>query len=390
MDVLNFYPAFIAVALLGISWLVYAFLRFPLYKLRGYHFAFPECPADGSVPLSVVVVVHGSSDNLEHNLEVLATQNYLHYEVIVVEDASVDGATDAIKRIEQRFPHVRHTFLPMSARYMSRSKLAVTLGVKAARNEWIVLTESDCVGESRDRLGFLAAACDETHDMVLGYTGYDDNGTWLAKRYALDNLVRQLRFFRAAAKRRNGKAVGGCIGNIAFRKSLFMQGRGFSSNLSLLGGEDILLADGLARPGRTGVIVNNETMVHRLPPLLKEQWHTMKLFQAESARYLSPTGRKERRAWGASSFCYCLSLWATAVAFVMFMYKAQFVFAMAVILAELLFVLLDDVLFNRLSVAVGEGRRYFMYPCYNITQPIYNIYYRLKSKKQRNNLMRGL
>lgn len=390
MDVMSFYPAFIAVAVLAISWLVYALLRFPLYQLRGSHFAYPESPADGSVPLSVVVVVHGSSDDLERNLEVLATQNYLHYEVIVVEDASVDGVTDAIKRIGQRFPHVRHTFLPQSARYVSRSKLAVTLGVKAARNEWIVLTESDCIGESRDRLGFLAAACDESHDIVLGYTGYDDNGTWLAKRYALDNLVRQLRFFRAAAKRRNGKAVGGCIGNIAFRKSLFMENRGFSSNLSLLGGEDILLADSLARPGRTGVIVNNETMVHRQPPKIKAQWHTMKLFQAESARYISAAGRKERHAWAVSDFCYSLSLWATAVPSVMFVYEKQFAFAAAIVMAELLFVLLDDVLFNRVSGAMGQGRCYFMYPCYNLTQPVYNLYYRLKSKKQRNNLMRGL
>ena len=387
---MSFYPVFIAVAVLVISWLVYAFLRFPLYKLRGSHFAFPECPANDSVPLSVVVVVHGNSDDLEHNLEVLATQNYMHYEVIVVEDASVDGATDAIKRIEQRFPHVRHTFLPLSVRYVSRSKLAVTLGVKAARNEWIVLTESDCAGESRDRLGFLATACDETHDMVLGYTGYDDNETWRAKRYALDNLVWQLRFFRAAAKRRNGKAVGGCISNIAFRKSLFMEGRGFSSNLNLLGGEDVLLADSLARPGRTGVIVNNDTMVHRQPPQLKEQWRTLKLFQAESARYLSTVGCKERRVWGTSSLCYCLSLWATAVLSVMFTYEMQFVLAVAVVLAELLFILSDDVLFNRLSAAMGDGCRYFMYPCYNITQPFYNLYYRLKSKKQRNNLMRGL
>lgn len=390
MNISEHYPVIIAIVFLMAWWLIYACLRFPLYRLKGYHFAFPESPSDGSVPLSVVVVIRNRADDLERNLQLLATQNYPFFEVIVVDDASVDGASDVIKRIEQSFPHVRHTFLPESARYVSRSKLAVTLGVKAARHDWIVLTESDCICDSCDRLGFLAAACDEAHDLVLGYTDYDDDGTWRAGRYALDNMVRQMRFFCASAKRRNSKAVGGCISNIAFRKSVFLDNRGFSSNLSLLGGEDVLLADSLARPGKTGVIIRKETRVHRLPPMRGNQWLTMKLFQAESARYLSSRGRMERRVWGLSSWCWHLPLWVTAALIVLFVLRTQYVYAAAVALVELMFIVLDDVLFNKASSTLGGSRYYFMYPCYNLVQPICNLYYRLKSRKQRHSLMRGL
>ena len=384
------YSVIIVIVFFVMVWLTYACLRFPLYRLKGYHFAFPVHPADGSVPLSVVVVIRNRADDLERNLQLLATQNYPAFEVIVVNDASVDGASDVIKRIEQRFPYVRHTFLPESARYVSRSKLAVTLGAKAARYEWIVLTESDCIGVSGDRLGFLAAACDEAHDLVLGYTDYDDDGTWRSDRYALDNMVRQMRFFRASAKRRNGKAVGGCIGNMAFRKSVFLENRGFSSNLSLLGGEDVLLADSLARPGRTGVIIRKETQVHRQPPVLRNQWRTMKLFQAESAHYLSSRGRMERRAWGLSSWCWHLSLLAVVVLTALFVLHMQYAYAASAALVELMFIALDDVLFNRASATLGGRRYYFMYPCYNLVQPFVNLYYRLKSRKLRHSLMRGL
>ena len=390
MNILEHYPVIIAVVLLAVSWIIYACLRFPLYRLRGYHFAFPTNPADGSVPLSVVVIIRNRADDLERNLKLLAMQNYPAFEIIVFDDASVDGASDVIKRIEQSFPHVHHTFLPETARYVSRSKLAVTLGVKAARHDWIVLTESDCISDSSDRLGFLAAACDEAHDFVLGYTDYDDDGTWRSNRYSLDNMVRQMRFFRASAKRRNGKAIGGCIGNIAFRKSVFLDNRGFSSNLSLLGGEDVLLADSLARPGRTGVIIRKETRVHRLPPLRGNQWRTMKLFQAESARYLGSCGRKERCAWGLSSWCWHLPLWTAAALIVLFVLRTQYIYAAAVALAELIFILLDDVLFNKASATLGGSRYYFMYPYYNLVQPFCNLYYRLKSRRQRRSLMRGL
>ena len=386
----EFYPEFAAMAVLTVSLITYACIRFPIYKLKGYHFAHPEVSADGNVPVSVVVVVRSQTDVLEQNLEALASQNYPSYEIIIVNDTSVDGAGDTIKRMCNKFPHIRQTFLPASARYVSRFKLAVTLGVKAARNEWILLTEGDCRPTGSDWLGRMVAACDDEHDIVLGYTAYTGSRSLRGKRHALDSLVRQLRFFRAAAGKRNGKAVGGFLSNIAFRKSLFMENRGFASGLELMGGEEALFVDAAARPGRTGVVVCDETIMNHLLPMRRGQWHTLKLFQAESGLFLSRHGRAERRRWGLSGVCLYVSLLAMAVLAGLFLLKMLYLPAAIAVLVELLFILVDDILFSRASARVGEGRFLFMYPCYSLTQPFYNWHYRISGHRHRRRLMRGL
>ncbi len=48
---------------------------------------------------------------------------------------------DFLKRTAAENPHLYYTYIPESSRYMSRKKLQITLGVKAAKYEWIILTE---------------------------------------------------------------------------------------------------------------------------------------------------------------------------------------------------------------------------------------------------------
>ena len=100
---------------------------------------------DVSLPgISVVMTVDDEGVDLKKNLPQWLDQSYGgRYQVIVV----VSGNDPQVESILKRYsgsPSLYTTFIPSSSRYMSRKKLAVTIGVKAARYDWVLLTDVDC------------------------------------------------------------------------------------------------------------------------------------------------------------------------------------------------------------------------------------------------------
>ena len=95
-------------------------------------------------PLSVVIYAHEECDALRRNLPAVLGQDYPQFEVIVVNEGDSDGSSDYLSLMETRHANLRHTFVPDSSRYISHKKLALTLGFKAARHDWLVLTDADC------------------------------------------------------------------------------------------------------------------------------------------------------------------------------------------------------------------------------------------------------
>ena len=94
--------------------------------------------------LSVIMTVHDQARELEEHLSVILSQDYAPgYELIVVDESSTDDTEDVLNRMKRNCPHLYTTFIPESSHYLSRRKLALTLGVKAAKNEWLIFTEAD-------------------------------------------------------------------------------------------------------------------------------------------------------------------------------------------------------------------------------------------------------
>ena len=118
--------------------------------------------------LSVVVPVYNQARCLERNLPVLLEQEFERYEVVVVMDeSSTDDTKDILERLEERYPHLRHTFVPATARYVSRRKLAVTLGVRAARAPWVLFTCADALPAGPHWLSRMSAAMTDDSDFVF-------------------------------------------------------------------------------------------------------------------------------------------------------------------------------------------------------------------------------
>ena len=92
--------------------------------------------------VSVLVVSNGTPGQMDAHIAAILAQDYpAGFEVIAVA-AKGDSATEDVLKRHALSGKVYTTFVPGRSLFMSRSKLAVTIGVKAAHNEWVLVTDS--------------------------------------------------------------------------------------------------------------------------------------------------------------------------------------------------------------------------------------------------------
>ena len=142
----------------------------------------------GEKSMTVIICCHNEGDALETNLPKIMEQRSVKFEVVVVDDCSSDSTPEVLKRMENRYSNLRHTFVPVTARYVSHAKLAVSLGVKAARHEWIVMTRPTCAPVTDLWLKAMSSCFAEGTDIVLGYANYADDDTLAAGRAVFERM----------------------------------------------------------------------------------------------------------------------------------------------------------------------------------------------------------
>ena len=142
-----------------------------------------------------------------HNLELVLCQDHPNYEVIVVDDASTDGSIHLIRAFQKNYPHLRVVTVLENERYILSKKYALTLGIKAARHERLVLTDADCRPLSNQWLRNMASYYVKGKNMVLGFGGYKRDRGVLNALIRLDTAQIALNYMGMA---RIGNAIYGC------------------------------------------------------------------------------------------------------------------------------------------------------------------------------------
>ena len=121
---------------------------------------------------SIIITVYDQAHDLEANLPAMLTQDYEgDYEVVVVDETSTDNTEDVLKLLKDAHPRLYTTFLPKPNRRITRKKLAFSIGVKAAKYEWIIFSKIGKEPLPEDVLTAVANAFDHTAPLTLGYNG---------------------------------------------------------------------------------------------------------------------------------------------------------------------------------------------------------------------------
>jgi cellulose synthase/poly-beta-1,6-N-acetylglucosamine synthase-like glycosyltransferase len=220
-------------------------------------------------PVSVIICARNEAENLEKYLPIVLTQNYKDYEVIVVDDGSSDETEYVLKRLQMQFSHLRYTKIHEDKKFTHGKKLAVTLGIKAAKHDILVFTDADCKPVSNLWLQKMAENFTEGKELVLGYGGFYPRRGLLNKYIRFDTLIIAMQYFGYAIC---GFPYMGVGRNIAYRKSFFYKTAGFSNHLHLLSGDDDLFVNENATRKNTAVEFSKESHTRSDPQPSLKMW----------------------------------------------------------------------------------------------------------------------
>ena len=230
-------------------------------------------------PISVVIISHDNAPELEKHLPAFLSQKYdADYQVIVVADKSDSETDDVIKRFSND-PHLYATFMPLSSRYISRKKLAITLGIKAAKYPWAIVTDAWCTPENDEWLRSFASHINDDSDVVLGYSHYEEEAP---SHFHYENIVDASQNLRLAQK---NHAYASASRVLAIKKENFLAQDGFLGNLKYMRGEYDFLVNKFGRNGNTATAFTPSAFLSEDTPF-KKRWSENHLFAINTGRHL--------------------------------------------------------------------------------------------------------
>lgn len=219
-------------------------------------------PEDSELPgISVIVYAHNAEDHIARLLESLLAQNHPLFEVIVVNDASIDNTHEIVENMLEDNPRLYLTFVSESARNISHRKLAYTIGLRAAKYPVALLTSSNISVPSDNWLRLMSAPfADPNKELVIGTAYVPKNTDAGAGRYwrSFDALSTESRWIGAALC---GHTYRGTAYNLALRPSTFFERKGFASTNRFQSGEDDIFVNELSTPENTSVCFRDDAMV---------------------------------------------------------------------------------------------------------------------------------
>ena len=238
--------------------------------------------ANEEVPVSVIVCAHDEEENLRALIPLLLNQQYGSFEVIIVEDRCNDGTFDYLleaTRLDPRLKMVRVRYLP---EHVSGKKYALTLGIKAASYEWILLTDADCRPASDKWIQSMTSHFQAEKEIVIGYSPYIKFPTYLNSFIRFESLVTGIQFIGAALSGRPYMGVGR---NLAYRKNLFFDNKGFNKHLHVTGGDDDLFINMVATKNNTAIVTDKEAHTLSEPKKTWNEWQQQKFRHYTTSKY---------------------------------------------------------------------------------------------------------
>lgn len=233
-------------------------------------------------PVSIVICAKDEAENLESFLPEILEQDYPDFEVIVVNDGSTDETSNVLKQFDNKYKNLYVTTIPENTKSRQGKKLAVTIGVKAAKNEWILLTDADCRPTSTHWISSMQNNFTDKTDLVLAYGGYMQQKGFLNKLIRFDSLFIAMQYLGFALA---GKPYMGVGRNLAYRKSVFFKSKGFASHLKIKSGDDDLFVNKIANKENTRIEISPDSFTRSVPEKKFRSWYYQKKRHLTTGKY---------------------------------------------------------------------------------------------------------
>ena len=266
-----------AVILIQLAYYWVIFSRFAFYK------PVPSGPPKDAV--SVVICAKNEYRNLKKNLPLILTQDYPEFEVVVVNDASDDETIFLLEDLDREYPRMKVVTIAEDLNFFKGKKFPLALGIKSAKYENLLLTDADCEPAGDQWMAEMMKGFGKLKEVVLGYGPYYTTKGFLNQIISFETAFTALQYFSLALW---GQPYMGVGRNLAYKKSLFIKNKGFTSHYNVSSGDDDLFINKVANKQNTSIIVSPESFTSSEAKKMFSEWWRQKRRHLSTGKYYKP------------------------------------------------------------------------------------------------------
>lgn len=327
-----------------------------LFLLRGGRKTL-HVPEFVEVGVSVIICARNESENLTENLPYILRQDYPLFEVIVINDGSLDNTDAVLQRFKASFDNL--VVINVTDGGKGKKRLLQS-AASSARFERILLTDADCKPAGNQWLRLMTGPLSGAKQIVAGYGGYASSPGFLNRFTRWETVHTWLQF---SSWGRGGLPYMAVGRNLACTKSCLQTVMAHPTWNTIPSGDDDLLVSIAAT--KENYVVQDDPASFTFTQA-KKTWHE---WHEQKKRHMS-TGKFYKELPKLVLGVYALS---HAAGWLLFFYL---LFTPAAATAGLLWAarcVLAWAALARAARAVGEARLILTFPMFDIGWMMYNF-----------------
>lgn len=270
------FATFCVISLVQLFYYLFFFCRLAFYKEA-------KRAASQTHAVSVIICARDEAANITKNLMGVLVQKYPStHEIIVVDDNSLDETKYILEGLRKEFKKLNLIELKQEAKHIPGKKFPLSVGIKTAKYEIVLLTDADCVPASENWLEKMQSAFTPGIEIVLGYGPLHKRKDLLNKLIRWETFLTALQYFSYA---RAGFTYMGVGRNLSYKKSLFFKHKGFSSHNHIPGGDDDLFINKVANKKNVAIQIDPESFTISDAPKTWKGWKNQKKRHYTTSKY---------------------------------------------------------------------------------------------------------
>ncbi|TXD48255.1 glycosyltransferase [Polaribacter sp. IC073] len=265
--------------------------------------------ASKEMPISVVICAKNEAKNLQKFLPSILEQNYSNYEVVLINDASSDETADVMEAFKEKNANIKIISVENTEAFWGNKKYALTLGIKAAKNEHLLFTDADCKPVSKEWITAMTQNFSTKKTIVLGYGKYKKTKDFINIFVRFETLLTAIQYFSYA---KLGSPYMGVGRNLAYAKTAFFTVNGFIKHIKIRSGDDDLFIQDAANKENTQICISENSFTESEAPNSLNEWFQQKRRHISTAHYYK---KKHQFFLGLFFFSKVFLLISTAILF---------------------------------------------------------------------------
>jgi cellulose synthase/poly-beta-1,6-N-acetylglucosamine synthase-like glycosyltransferase len=213
--------------------------------------------------VTVLVAAHNESGRLKHLIPVLFQQNYQNFDVLIVNDRSNDRTRRLLEDFSNIYPRLQIVTVDYTPDHLTSKKYALTLGIKASKNDIILLTEADCMPQSQDWIAKMTAPIRERNKIFsIGFSGYERKPGFLNSWIQFETILSAMFYLSFGIWKKPFTGIGK---NLSYRRSFFMDAKAFKGFWKVIAGDDELFVNQHVNGKNSEIVLDPEAITISRP-----------------------------------------------------------------------------------------------------------------------------